>query len=49
MKSKEMKAAANDFVDNILKQTEETLTGSLTEVKNTRKAIRQQPSSPTNR
>mgnify|MGYP002530507953 CR=1 FL=1 len=44
MKSKEMKAAANDFVDSILKQTEETLAGSLTEVKNTRKAIRQQPS-----
>jgi len=39
--SREMRQAAKDFVDNILKNTEETLSGSVTEVRNTRAAFRQ--------
>lgn len=40
--SREMRQSAKDFVDNILKNTEETLAGSLNEVKGTRNAFRQQ-------
>lgn len=40
--SREMRQSAKEFVDNILKNTEETLSGSLNEVKNTRNAFRQQ-------
>lgn len=39
--SREMRQAAKDFVDNILKNTEETLSASVTEVRNTRAAFRQ--------
>lgn len=40
--SREMRQSAKDFVDNILKNTEETLAASLDEVKGTRNAFRQQ-------
>ena len=40
--SREMRQSAKDFVDNILKNTEETLAASLNEVKGTRSAFRQQ-------
>lgn len=39
-KSREMRNASQDFTDNVLKQTEETLAQSLTEVKATRQALR---------
>lgn len=44
--SREMRQAAKDFVDNILKNTEETLSGSVTEVRNTRTAFRQAQQKP---
>ena len=40
--SREMRQSAKDFVDNILKNTEESLAASMNEVKNTRAAFRQQ-------
>jgi hypothetical protein len=40
--SREMRQSAKDFVDGILKNTEETLAASLTEVKGTRSAFNQQ-------
>lgn len=40
--SYEMRQSAKDFVDGILKNTEESLTSSMNEVKNTRLAFRQQ-------
>lgn len=40
--SREMRQSAKEFVDNILKNTEETLASSMNEVKNTRSAFRQQ-------
>ena len=40
--SREMRQSAKDFVDNILKNTEESLAGAMNEVKNTRNAFRQQ-------
>ena len=39
---REMRQSAKDFVDNILKNTEESLAASMSEVKNTRNAFRQQ-------
>ncbi len=39
---RDMRQSAKDFVDNILKNTEESLTASMNEVKNTRNAFRQQ-------
>lgn len=40
MKSREMRQATQEFVDNILKNTEETLGKSLGEVRSTRQALR---------
>jgi len=40
-KSKEVRQAAQDFSDNILRQTEEVINKSLAEVRATRQAIRQ--------
>lgn len=40
--SREMRQSAKEFVDNILKNTEETLAASMNEVKSTRAAFRQQ-------
>ena len=40
--SREMRQSAKEFVDNILKNTEESLPASMNEVKNTRAAFRQQ-------
>ncbi|MBE6900446.1 MAG: ATPase [Ruminococcaceae bacterium] len=40
--SREMRQSAKEFVDGILKNTEETLAASLTEVKGTRSAFNQQ-------
>ena len=39
---REMRQSAKDFVDNILKNTEESLAASMNEVKSTRNAFRQQ-------
>ncbi|HPD87991.1 MAG TPA: ATPase [Oscillospiraceae bacterium] len=44
--SREMRQAAKDFVDNILKNTEETLNGAVVEVRNTRAAFRQAQQKP---
>lgn len=44
--SREMRQAAKDFVDNILKNTEETLNGAVVEVRNTRSAFRQAQQKP---
>lgn len=43
-KSKEMKYAANDFADGILKSTEDMLAQSLKEVRGTRAALKQKKS-----
>lgn len=40
MKSREMRAAANDYSEKVLRETEESLTRSLSDVKNTRQALR---------
>ena len=40
--SREMRQSAKEFVDNILKNTEESLAASMNEVKNPRAAFRQQ-------
>ena len=40
--SREMRQSAKEFVDNILKNTEESLAASMNEVKNTRAAFHQQ-------
>lgn len=40
--SREMRQSAKEFVDNILKNTEESLAASMNEVKSTRAAFRQQ-------
>ncbi|MBE6885134.1 MAG: ATPase [Ruminococcaceae bacterium] len=40
-KSKEMRYAASEFADNILKTTEQTLADSLNDVKTTRQALHQ--------
>lgn len=40
IKSREMRAAAQEFSDNILRTTEEVMTKSLTELKATRQALR---------
>lgn len=39
-KAKEIRGATNDYVDNVLNQTEELLSSSLTDLKKTRAAIR---------
>lgn len=39
-KSREMRRAATDFAETVLKNTEETLSGSLSEVKQARTALR---------
>ena len=43
-KAKEVRYAANEFADNILKSTEQSLSDSLSEVKNTRQALHQKRS-----
>ena len=43
MKAREMRQAASEFSDNVLRQTEEVLMNSLSEVKSTRQAIRNVP------
>jgi cell division septum initiation protein DivIVA len=40
MKSREMRHAASEFSDNLLKETEESLTKALTDVRTTRQALR---------
>lgn len=40
MKAREMRSAAQDYSENVLRQTEETLTRSLGDVKGTRQALR---------
>jgi hypothetical protein len=40
MKSREMRSAANDYSEKVLRETEESLTRSLSDVKNTRQALR---------
>jgi hypothetical protein len=40
VKSREMRHAASEFSDNLLKDTEETLTKALTDVRATRQALR---------
>lgn len=40
MKSREMRAAANDYSEKVLRETEESLARSLSDVKNTRQALR---------
>lgn len=40
MKAREMRSAAQDYSENILRQTEETLTRNLSDVKGTRQALR---------
>ena len=47
--SREMRQSAKDFVDNILKNTEETLAASLNEVKGTISAFRQQQQQPSSK
>ena len=47
--SREMRQSAKDFVDNILKNPEETLAASLNEVKGTRSAFRQQQQQPSSK
>lgn len=44
--SREMRQSAKDFVDGILKSTEDTLASSMNEVKNTRAAFHQQQKTP---
>lgn len=39
-KSMEMQKAANDYVDDIMRQTEETLTAQVTQVKKTRQSFK---------
>ncbi len=43
-KAKEVRYAANEFADSILKSTEQSLSDSLSEVKNTRQALHQKRS-----
>lgn len=43
-KAKEMRYAASEFTDNILKTTEQMLSDSLSDVKNTRQALHQKRS-----
>lgn len=40
MKAREMRTAANDYSEKALRETEESLTRSLSDVKNTRQALR---------
>lgn len=40
LKSREMRTAANEFSDNVLRTTEEALTKSLTDLRATRQALR---------
>lgn len=40
MKAREMRTAANDYSEKVLRETEESLTRSLSDVKNTRQALR---------
>lgn len=40
MKSREMRAAANDYSEKVLRETEESLARSLSDVKSTRQALR---------
>ena len=44
--SREMRQSAKDFVDGILKNTEDAMTTSMNEIKNTRAAFRQQQQKP---
>ena len=47
LKSKEMRKAAQDFVDDIMRRADEGLTANLAEVRKTRAALRQQaPATP---
>ncbi len=49
LKSKEMRKAAQDFVDDIMRRADDGLTANLAEVRKTRAALRQQtPVSPVN-
>ena len=41
-RSKEMRKAAQDFVDDIMRRSDESLTATLTEVRRTRAALKQQ-------
>ena len=41
-KSREMRKAAQDFVDDIMRKSDESLTATLTEVRRTRAALKQQ-------
>ncbi|MEG0615333.1 MAG: ATPase [Oscillospiraceae bacterium] len=45
-KAKEIRTATNEYIDNILNQTEELLTGSLVDLKKTRQAIRMTSKNP---
>lgn len=45
-KAKEVRNATNDYIDNILNQTEEMLTTNLVELKKTRQAIRMTSKAP---
>ena len=47
-RSREMRKAAQDFVDDIMRRSDESLTATLTEVRRTRAALKQQipPVSP---
>ena len=41
-KSKEMRRAAQDFVDDIMRRADEGLTANLSEIRKTRAALKQQ-------
>ena len=45
-KAKEIRSATNEYIDNILNQTEELLTTSLVDLKKTRQAIRMTSRNP---
>lgn len=45
-KSKELRSATNEYIDNILNQTETLLTSSLVDLKKTRQAIRMSVKNP---
>lgn len=45
-KAKEIRSATNEYIDNILNQTEELLTTSLVDVKKTKQAIRMTSKNP---
>jgi len=47
LKSKEMRRAAQDFVDDIMRRADDGLTANLSEVRKTRAALKQQAPAPT--